>query len=377
MKPQLVPWVQQFTNEILPVVLLLICMFALDRTYAQQPPQQYYTCYQVRETIEIDGQLNERAWQQAAYTSDFVDISHPTASTPLLRTQVQVLWDTTYLYVAARMEEPHVWATLTQRDTLIYMDDCFELFLDPGGDGIHYGEWEWNAHNTRWDMLILHPYRVPYHAHRIDEWETKHIRHAVHIQGTKNNPTDQDRGWSIEIAIPWTALIPLSPTARRPQRGEWWRANFMRVDWLMDVKGQHYHKRDLPSAARFWVWSPTGAVDIHRPECWGYLQFSDAIVGTAAAAEQIHPAADIHWALWNLHLKQLDYYKKHRQYATSLDQIDYHNNKQYNYDINFEMYSSGRRYEILATSPVSQQMWSIDEGGQLQPVALDNYPHKR
>jgi hypothetical protein len=33
---------------------------------------------------------------------------------------VKMLWDDEYFYVAAEMEEPHVWATLTRHDSVIF-----------------------------------------------------------------------------------------------------------------------------------------------------------------------------------------------------------------------------------------------------------------
>ena len=45
-----------------------------------------------------------------------------------------MLWDDTYFYVAAHLEEPHVWGTLTKHDTVIFQDNDFEIFIDPDGD---------------------------------------------------------------------------------------------------------------------------------------------------------------------------------------------------------------------------------------------------
>jgi len=51
-----------------------------------------------------------------------------------------MLWDDQAVYVAAELEEPHVWATLTQHDSVIFQDNDFEVFLDPDADGHNYGE---------------------------------------------------------------------------------------------------------------------------------------------------------------------------------------------------------------------------------------------
>jgi len=44
---------------------------------------------------------------------------------------MQMLWDDECLYIAAEMEEPHLWATLTEHDSIIFHDNDFEVFLDP------------------------------------------------------------------------------------------------------------------------------------------------------------------------------------------------------------------------------------------------------
>ena len=56
-----------------------------------------------------------------------------------------MLWDDEYFYVAAELEEPDIWATLTERDAVIFYDNDFEIFIDPDGDSHEYYEFEMNA----------------------------------------------------------------------------------------------------------------------------------------------------------------------------------------------------------------------------------------
>ena len=65
------------------------------------------------------------------WTTDFVDIQGGAKPTPRFRTRAKLLWDDDYLYIAAELEEPHVWATLTQHDSVIFQDPDFEVFIDP------------------------------------------------------------------------------------------------------------------------------------------------------------------------------------------------------------------------------------------------------
>ena len=65
-----------------------------------------------------------------------------------------MVWDDKYLYFAAEIEEPHVWGTLTQHDSVIFRDNDFEVFIDPNGDTHEYYEFEMNALNTGWDLFL-------------------------------------------------------------------------------------------------------------------------------------------------------------------------------------------------------------------------------
>ena len=70
---------------------------------------------------------------------------------------------------------------------------------------------------------------------------------------------------------------------------------FSRVEWLTDIIDGQYRKRPGTKEDN-WVWSPQGIIDMHRPEKWGYVQFSRKPIGSvtfapdpaAAAKNQLH-----------------------------------------------------------------------------------------
>ena len=78
---------------------------------------------------------------------------------PRFTTRAKMLWDETYFYICGDIQEPQVWATLTNRDAIIFYDNDFEVFIDPDMDSHEYYELELNALNTVWDLLLLKPYR--------------------------------------------------------------------------------------------------------------------------------------------------------------------------------------------------------------------------
>jgi hypothetical protein len=250
----------------------LFLLFASACTVLAQSAPLRYICRHASSPIRIDGRLDDRAWRSAAWTEVFVDIAGTAKPRPRFRTRARMLWDEVYFYIAAELQEPHVWATLTEHDSVIFRDNDFEVFLNPSGDGRNYFEFEINALNTGWDLFLPKPYREKGKAD--NSWEIPGLKTAVAIQGTLNNPADRDRGWTVEIAMPWAAFASRAPV-RPPIAGEEWRVNFSRVEWRTEIRDGRYVK--LPGEKEDnWVWSPQGEVDMHIPSRWGYVRFEGA-----------------------------------------------------------------------------------------------------
>lgn len=238
-----------------------------------------YACPRTITTPRLDGKLDEAIWGHAPWTDLFVDIEGDRKPLPHCQTRARMMWDDDCLYIGCRLEEPHVWGTLTEHDCVIYQDNDFEVFLDPDATGHHYVELEVNALNTTWDLMLNRPYRSGGKA--ISGWEFRGLRTAVHVDGTLNDPTDQDTGWSVEVAIPWEGLREVTKQPLPPRDGDQWRINFSRVQWQVTIGPDGYAK--VPNTPEYnWVWSPQGVIDMHRPEHWGVLQFSTATTGLPA-----------------------------------------------------------------------------------------------
>jgi Carbohydrate family 9 binding domain-like len=245
---------------------LTLALLAVS-AFAQTPRQ--YTCHRATSPIHIDGRLDDSAWHNADWTDDFVDIQGAGHPQPRFRTRVKMLWDDRYFYVAAELEEPHVWATLTGHDAVIFHDNDFEVFLDPSGNGRNYFEFEMNALNTGWDLFLNKPYREGGKAD--NSWDIPGLLTAVQVDGTLNDARDRDRGWTVEIAFPWTAFATRAPL-RRPAAGDEWRINFSRVEWKTGIVDDKYVKQLGPEDN--WVWSPQGLIDMHVPDRWGFVHFA-------------------------------------------------------------------------------------------------------
>lgn len=234
--------------------------FALDRALgikSETPVPRVYHCRKARGEITVDGVLDEQDWADAPLSEDFVDIRGVDFEpAPTMQTNFKMLWDEENLYIAGIIQENDVKARLTQKDTIIYYDNDFEVFLDPDGDGKDYFEFEINALGTLMDLFIDRPYCEE--GKFLLSWDCSGIKTAVHVNGTLNDDK-ADNGWSVEMAIPFQSLDVSFTKAARLQD---WRVNFSRVEWL---------KKDGPEEN--WVWSPTGVIDIHHPDRWGIVHF--------------------------------------------------------------------------------------------------------
>jgi len=165
--------------------------------------------------------------------------------------------------------------------------------------------------------LLSKPYKDSGHA--IDAWEITGLKTATHIDGTLNNSRDTDRGWTVEIAWPWRSIKEIANCPVPPRDGDQWRINFSRVEWPLDVvDGRGYRK---PQGAKEWnwVWSPQGVVDMHRPERWGYLQFSTQPQGPVAFVPNPDQAAldFLHAAYY----AQREFRRTHGRWATTFDEL--------------------------------------------------------
>ena len=287
-------------------------------------PRQF-VCYRPSGSLTIDGRLDEPSWKAAAWTDPFVDILGDRAPRPRFATRAKMLWDDEYFYFAADIEEPHLWATLTARDSVIFQDNDFEIFIDPDGDTHNYFELEINAFATVWDLMLVQPYRDGGPA--IHAWDIAGLKAAVDARGTINRPDDRDDGWSVEIAIPWRIIDEAAPGRRKPRAGDRWRVNFSRVQWQLDVADNRYAKRrdsagGKPLPEDNWVWSPQGAVNMHMPERWGIVQFADAAAGTRTVVFEEDPNDRVAWALRRLYYRQRQQLSSAGRYARSLDALD-------------------------------------------------------
>ena len=319
-----------------------------------------YICYQSSGEIVVDGKMDEVDWERAAWTNVFVDIEGDKKPIPTYPSRAKMLWDKAYFYVAAELVEPHIWGTLRQRDTVIFYDNDFEIFIDPDWDTHNYYEFEMNALNTVWDLLLTKPYRDGGLA--IDSWDIIGLKSGVHIDGTLNDPSDIDNKWFVEIAIPLDVLREAQADKKMPLDGGQWRVGFSRVQWQMKLESGAYKKKKGPAGERIpednWVWSATDEINMHKPELWGVVQFSESTTDNQIDVYQQDEDWEIISQLRNLYYRQNNYKKTFNAFANSAVEL--------RFDVfNPTIVVHRNTYTASQLSTSGEFYWFIREDGKL------------
>lgn len=110
----------------------------------------HYTCCKISNGLEINGDLNKPEWNNCEKSGRFVDMV--TGEPGLYDTRSAALWDDENLYIAFWAEEPFVSAAQKERDSIIFLENDLEVFID-GGDC--YYELEVNALNTVYEVFFI------------------------------------------------------------------------------------------------------------------------------------------------------------------------------------------------------------------------------
>ena len=259
-----------------------------------------YFAKKITTSIQVDGDLTKLAWRDAVWSKRFVDMV--TGQPGMYNTQCALLWNNDYLYVAFKAEEPFVEAKQTVRDSIVFLENDLELFIE--GKDCYY-ELEVNAANTIYEVFFIwkdaylkggrfdspqfdvhqqeaYTFGGDYDRTGASFWKGTHPRGirwafanfdmpgletAVVVDGTLNDNSDIDKGWSLEISIPWSSLKILDDKRSVPPvNGDVWNMFLGRFQKLMNGGTEI-----IPHPAM--VLNSHGIYDTHLTEKWSRIKF--------------------------------------------------------------------------------------------------------
>lgn len=175
--------------------------------------------------ILIDGKLNEPAWATAAQTGAFVSVSTGKADPKSkVSGKAKALWDDKALYLAFEVNDKDVVGGFkkTDKDPPLATKDAIQIMIDPDGNGDSkdYYEIQVGPQNIVFDARY-DSYNEPKGGHL--DWSAK-LTSAVFVDGTLDKSDDEDKGYTVELSIPWTSFDKAK--TKPPALGDVWRLNF-------------------------------------------------------------------------------------------------------------------------------------------------------
>lgn len=204
---------------------------SIDRTYT-------YSCKRI-----TGGQAR---WELLEGIS-LVDVA--TAEKVLEETIVKACWDEEYLYLRYECDDSHMVSPFNKHDDPLYEHDVVEVFISEAEDAKQYAEIVVSPNNIVYDAWVNHhddgnPLAFLLHT----DWDAEDLETSV----------EAGNGRRI-----YTLRIPFINFQTPPEPGVQWRINFFRID-------------EEPSGRQhFQAWSPTGLINYHVPEKFGWIVFEE------------------------------------------------------------------------------------------------------
>ncbi|OQS03855.1 hypothetical protein THRCLA_03857 [Thraustotheca clavata] len=329
-------------------------------------PKRYPIYHLHEESIEIDGKLDDDAWKDVPWTDSFIDIrGTKTWTQPWFKTRVKMRYDDEFLYVAAYMEENEIWANMTHRNDIVFTDNDFEIFVDPMGSTHYYKEFEMNAINTTWNLLLNKPYRDNGHENstRVDPeygFDLLHygLKSGVYIKGKPNDPRERLKYWTAEVALSLKGLVYATTIQVPPKHLSFWRVNFSRVEYVVQVVDNRYEK--IPGfTEENWVWSPQGEIAMHMPEKWGYVQFRDSPIPQDVPFVPYDDEWPVRYLAFQLYYAQSTFNEKNDYYATTMDEL-------------IPYFDGKESQQVLDCMSAT---WKINKRGYIATIKAKNSPY--
>ena len=249
------------TLNITMIFIILFCISVLaNDEVVFMDKNGPYECQYTTDDIKIDGELDEPSWKKCMVATMLIPV---TGSKPFSYTEGRMLWDDKNIYVAFKAWDKDIGGKYTERDSPTCREDVLEVFFMPfehmkykDKSNVYYN-FEVNVLGTFYDG-INHP---DFPWKEITGWNCKDVKVAVKIDGTLNNPDDEDKLWQLEMAIPFASI----PTCdgKIPLNNEEWKFHLARYDY----------SKYLPNGKELVSCAPLTKLAFHYYKDWIKLVF--------------------------------------------------------------------------------------------------------
>lgn len=182
------------------LVLLTAAAMAEDEPRLSLGEQPVFKAARTSSPMVIDGVLDEEAWMgtEARSFASFYRVEKPDDQQ---ETVFRMLWDDENLYLFYQMKDKFLTAREKKRDGQPYFDDCAEIFFItvPESLDTHIG-YELNLYKASNDFVYFNEFYKGRSG--ILKTFNPEFDVAVTFDGTINDNSDEDEGWTMELRIP-------------------------------------------------------------------------------------------------------------------------------------------------------------------------------
>lgn len=198
----------------------------------------------LRESPKVDGMLDDESWTSALTLRTVFPFNTTNAvASPL--TVWSLGWNEEGLWVAFECADEDLQAPSLPRDGEVYFADCVELFLLPEFRSGLYWELVVGPTGCVFDALHAKNFKAWGMISRVDQ-NIEGLEVVTHLEGTPNDASDRDRGYTVEVKIPWRE-VPSYTRGNLPRPGDILRLMLVRLDKAQGQPLQAYSFKPLLS----------------------------------------------------------------------------------------------------------------------------------
>ncbi|WP_298536218.1 carbohydrate-binding family 9-like protein [uncultured Algibacter sp.] len=251
------------------LILTIVCLVSITNNWGQEyklslDERPLYRVKKTHEDIVVDGKLNETSWGLAE-SRTFNHHYFTQEPNDKQKTTFRILWDDKTIYLFYSSKDKYLTATEKEKDGTPFLDDCAELFLIPIPNSLNmHFCFEINLYEAKNDIIFINNFYNGNDA--VVKAFNPDYQVKVITQGTINDNSDIDKGWTMEIAIPIETFR--GSTSFHPvQTGTQWAFMALRQE-----------RNELKQGRR--VISSIFPIEdikkgVHQPNMFGLLEFID------------------------------------------------------------------------------------------------------
>ncbi|RKR14428.1 carbohydrate binding protein with CBM9 domain [Maribacter vaceletii] len=245
----------------LSLLISLTCN-AQDKKKLSLGEQPIFKVSKATSSVVVDGKMDEIIWKKTE-VGTFDNFYAAPEPNDKQKSTFRMLWGENSLYVFFEFEDKYLTVRETQRDGAPYFDDCAEIFIIPAPEALdtHFG-FELNLNKASNDFVYFNNY---YNNKNVAlKSFNPNFKAEVTYNGTINDNSDIDKGWTMELEIPLSVFGFLGEVVP-VEKGNIWTFLALRQD-RNDSEGNRRSTSTQFPIADF-------SKNVHQPTDFGFMQF--------------------------------------------------------------------------------------------------------